>query len=193
MTFNIKQSTDIEQKYNLGLLPQRNNQDLFYMESSCRSNLSDLALNSENRRILRKTDVFSYKLLPIYYNIDVQKQIFSWLKVLNWDFPISSVKTVFTNHIFNNLYVWEMDNKIVAYSVCYFSQKISHIGYVFYDPELSHGDLPIRLVLQFIIDSAAKKLDYAYLGRFSATTGYYKRTMPGFEYYQDNKWIKYKK
>ena len=185
--YNISNSQSIEDNYLLGLLPQRNDKNKFYQDSSCRSNLADLNLSSENRRILRKTDHFSSATSPISFDLHIQKQIFQWLKVLKWDFPISSVKYIFTKHIFNYMYTWILNNKIVAYSVCYFDKNISHIGYVFYDPSLSHGDLPIRLVLQFVIDSHDKNLKYAYLGRFSP----YKKNMPGFEYFTNNQWIKY--
>jgi arginyl-tRNA--protein-N-Asp/Glu arginylyltransferase len=174
--FNIKNNLSIEENYAQGLLPQRNTNS-FYSETSCRSNLSNFHLSSENRRILRKTENFTFQKIPIFYNLDIQKQIYSWLKILKWDFPISSVKYVFTKHIFNYLYVWKLNNQVVAYSVCYFSDTISHIAYVFYDSQYSHSDLPIRLVLQTIIDSHELNLKYCYLGRYSD----YKRNMPGFE------------
>lgn len=188
--FNITNDLSIEQNYTNGLLPQRNSKSSFYQETSCRSNLANFSLSSENRRILRKTNDFSYEISPIFFNIDIKKQIFQWLKILKWDFPISSVKQIFTDHIFNYIYIWKKDNQIVAYSICYFSENISHIAYVFYDPQYSHGDLPIRLVLQFIIDSHQKGLKYAYLGRFSENSGFYKRNMPGFEYFNNNQWSK---
>jgi hypothetical protein len=185
-TYNLSPATSIEHCYQQGLLPQRNDNRKFYQDSSCRSNLANFRLSSENRRILRKTDSFSYTITPIYFNINVQKLIFQWLKKLKWEFPISSVKYVFTQHIFNYLYIWQLENKTVAYSVCFFDCNISHIGYVFYDPSLSHGDLPIRLVLQFVIDSHDKNLAYAYLGRFSP----YKKNMPGFEQFMTKEWTK---
>jgi arginyl-tRNA--protein-N-Asp/Glu arginylyltransferase len=183
--YNLQPTTDIDTNYSLGLLPQRNDKNNFYSDSSCRSNLSKFVLSSENRRILRKTDAFTYKLAPISYNLDIQKLIFHWLKELKWDFPISSVKTIFTNHLFNQLYIWKFDEKVVAYSICYFSPTISHIAYVFYNPQYSHSDLPIRLVLQTIIDSQQLGLKYCYLGRFSN----YKRNMPGFENFENNQWL----
>jgi len=186
MTFNLNNSFNLEDNYQSGLLPQRNDKNLFYSETSCRSDLKNIILSSENRRIIRKTEMFSYEIIPITFNIDIQKQIFSWLKILKWDFPISSVKTIFSNHIFNFLYVWKINNTVVAYSICLFTNKISHIAYVFYNPEYSHSDLPIRLVLQFVIDSADKKLEYAYLGRFAN----YKKNMPGFENFNNNQWTK---
>ena len=193
--FNIQNQNSPEDNYQQGFLPQRNNSQFWYSDTSCRSNLNNFQLNSENRRIVNKTEEFSFKLIPLSefkFTADVQKQIFSWLKELTWDFPVSSVKTIFTNHIFNYVYIWkDKENQIVAYSICYFSQDISHIAYVFYDPQYSHGNLPIRLVIQTIIDSHNKNLKYCYLGRFSSTTGYYKRNMPGFEYFNKNNWIKY--
>jgi len=183
--FNINNTLTIEENYNLGLLPQRNLPGSFYQESSCRSNLTDFKLSSENRRILRKTENFTFQKVPIYFNLEIQKQLFSWVKGLGWNFPISSVKTIFTKHIFNYLYTWKLNDKIVAYSICYFSESISHIAYVFYDPQYSHSDLPIRLVLQTIIDSQQLGLKYCYLGRFSD----YKRNMPGFENFTNNQWL----
>jgi arginyl-tRNA--protein-N-Asp/Glu arginylyltransferase len=192
--YNIQNSNSIDDNYQLGLLPQRNQKNNWYSESSSRSNLSKFELSSENRRILNKTSHFSFekiKLSDFKYNSDIQKQIFQWIKDLGWDFPISSVKQIFTNHIFNYVYIWKKDNQIVAYSICYFSNQISHIAYVFYDPAFSHDNLPIRLVLQTIIDSHDAGLDFCYLGRFSRDTGFYKRNMPGFEYYQNDNWIQY--
>lgn len=190
--FNIINTNNIDENYQNGLLPQRNNKNLFYFQTSCRSNLEKFNLSSENRRILKKTENFTFEKIPIKtfdYNFINQKEIADWVKTLGWDFPISSIKNVFKNHIFNYLYIWK-DNqyKTIAYSLCYFSSDISHIAYVFYHPDLVHGNLPIRLVLQTIIDSQKLGLKYCYLGRFSQDSGYYKRNMPGFEYFKDNNW-----
>lgn len=190
--FNLKNTNSIDQNYENGFLPQRNDKSLFYFETSCRSNLENSNLSSENRRILRKTEDFTFEKIPIgnfNYDFKIQKEIIGWVKNLGWNFPVSSIKTVFTNHIFNYLYIWkDNQNKIIAYSLCYFSKNISHIAYVFYHPDYAHGNLPIRLVLQVIIDSQKLGLKYCYLGRFSENSGYYKRNMPGFEYFKDNNW-----
>ena len=195
--FNLNNQQSIELNYQQGLLPQRNQKDFWYQDSSCRSNLSKFNLSSENRRILRKTDNFSFiktNLNNFKFDLNIQKEIFSWIKQLGWDFPISSVKKIFTNHIFNTIYSWYDENhQIIAYSICYFSNSISHIAYVFYNPKYNHSNLPIRLVLQTIIDSQQLNLQYCYLGRFSIETGFYKRNMPGFEYFKDNQWISYEK
>jgi len=193
--FNITNPDSIDQAYQQGLLPQRNQKNLFYQESSCRSVLKNLSLSSENRRIIRKTAPFLFELIPLTdfnYTPAIQKQIHQWVKALNWEFPTSSIRTIFTNHIFNYLAVWsDNHHHPIAYLVTYMSADISHAAYLFYDPAYSHHDLPIRIVLQFVIDSAQKNLKYTYLGRFSPDLGFYKRTLPGFEYFQNNQWLKY--
>lgn len=195
--FNQQTQNNIEENYNNGLLPQRNVKNIWYSDSSCRSNLKEFSLSSENRRIIGKTNNYKYQLIPLTefrYTSFIQKTIYKWIKEIGWEFPISSVKTIFTDHIFNYVYVWQDENQnVAAYSICYFSQNISHIAYVFYDPKLSHDNLPIRLTLQTIIDSHDKNLQYCYLGRFNPDTklGFYKRNLPGFEYFKDNNWIKY--
>ena len=195
--YNLNNNQSPEINYSQGLLPQRNQTNFWYSDTSCRSNLKQFKLSSENRRILNKTAGFSYQKIPLKnfkLTSDITKQIFSWIKQLGWDFPTSSVKTVFNKHIFNYIYIWKDEqNNVIAYSICYFSKDISHIAYVFYHPDYSHGNLPIRLVLQTIIDSYDLKLDYCYLGRFSPQNGYYKRNMPGFEYFHHHQWTKYDK
>ena len=194
--FNIQNNLSPEINYQSGLLPQRNQANYWYRDTSSRSNLKqNFKISSENRRILNKTQEFSFEIIALKkfsFTPEIQKQIYLWIKELQWDFPISSVKNIFTNHIFNYLYVWKnSSSETIAYSICYFSDTVSHISYVFYSPEYSHGNLPIRLVLQTVIDSHDKNLDYCYLGRFSSDTGFYKRNMPGFEYFNNNNWVKY--
>lgn len=194
--FNLKNNLSPKENYQNGLLPQRNRKGLYYRQSSCRSNLTSFCLSSENRRILKKTQTYTFEkisLTDLNYNFDLQKTLSDWAKRLNWNFPVSSIKTIFTNHIFNQLYTWKDTNgQIVAYSICYFSSTISHIAYVFYHPDLNHSNLPIRLTLQAVIDSQRLGLKYCYLGRFSPQTGHYKRNMPGFEYFTNISWQPFK-
>lgn len=197
--YNIQNNLSIEQNYQNGLLPQRNSKLFFYQDEnhSSRCDLNIFQLSSENRRIFRKTNQFTFQkilLSEFKYTPSVQKQIYNWVKGLDWNFPISSIKTVFTNHIFNYLYIWYDQNKqICAYSICYINENFSHIAYVFYDPQYAHNDLPIRLSLQVVADSFDTKLKYTYLGRFNPETklGYYKRNFPGFQYFTQGQWLSY--
>lgn len=186
--FNLQPNISIKDCYLQGLLPQRNKKGLFYKQTSCRSNLKAFKLSSENRRILKKTNNFSFTSLPLLdfnYTHQFQSKISSWTKSLNWKFPTSSIKTIFQNHIFNTLYIWkDNNNNQVAYSICLFKNTFSHIAYVFYHPQYQKSNLPIRLTLQTVIDSHQQGLTYCYLGRFA----YYKRTMPGFQNFVNGSW-----
>lgn len=200
--FNIKNSLSIEENYQQGLLPQRNQKNTFYQDEnySSRSNLNNLQFSSENRRIFKKTADFSFQkiLLSTFsgYTPKFQKKLYSWSKTLDWGIPASTIKTLFNDHIFNYLYIYfDKEGQECTYSLCYFSKNISHIAYVFYDPKYAHQDLPIRLSLQVIKDSLDQKLDYCYLGRFNPETklGYYKRNFPNFEYFVKGQWLSYNK
>ena len=196
--FNIKSKLKIDQIYQQGLLPQRNNKQLYYQQSSCRCQIKNLVFNSENRRIFRKTDQFSYQLLPLsqfQLKANQLNQIYSWSQAQQWDFPKSSIKNVFTNHIFNYLYIWRLNQQIVGLAICLFDSNFSHLAYVFFDPSFDKQYLPIRMCLQAIGDSASKKLTYCYLGRFDPNQkiGYYKRNFPNLQIYnyQHKQWQHY--
>jgi len=186
--YNITSNLPLSTIYKNGLLPQRNNPQYFYQDSSSRSNLTNPILSSENRRILRKTQKFTYKVIPINqfnFTNQVQKDCLKWSKQLKWNFPSSSIKTIFTKHIFNYVYTWTDNHQVVAYSICLFKKTFSHIAYVFYHPDYIKTDLPIRLSLQVISDSINQNLSFCYLGRFDPITkiGYYKRNFPNFQIY----------
>lgn len=194
MVLNFTSPLPAASLYAQGYLPQRNRADLWYHDTSSRSNLADFNLSSENRRILKNTQQWLFKLSPITdfkLTPEAKKQIINWTRTLGWNFPPSSVKTVFQNHRFNYLYQWYLPHQpVTAYALSYQDPSICHIAYVFYDPSLQKSNLPIRLVLQAVIDSHDAGRQYCYLGGFNPQTkyGYYKRTMPGFEYFTGSNW-----
>ena len=133
--FNIKNNLSIEENYQQGLLPQRNQKNIFYQDDnySSRCNLNKFQLSSENRRIFKKTENFSYQIINLHdfknYTPFFQKKLFDWSKKLDWGIPASTIKTLFQDHIFNRLYIWFDENKQeCAYSLCYFSNNFSHIN-----------------------------------------------------------------
>jgi len=197
--YNLKNNLSLEENYQQGFLPQRNSKTSFYQDEnfSSRVSLNSFQLSSENRRILKKTQDFTYQKISLSefnYTGIIQKQILNWVKELGWVFPASSIKTVFTNHIFNYLYIWyDQNQQVCAYSICYQDKNFSHIAYVFYNPIYAHNDLPIRLSLEVIADSLEQKLKYCYLGRFNPETklGFYKRNFSGFQYFTQGAWLPY--
>jgi len=85
--YNIQNNLPLEENYQNGLLPQRNSKTSFYQDEnfSSRSDLSLYQLSSENRRIFKKTENFTFKKIPLSefsYTPDLQKQIFHWVRGL---------------------------------------------------------------------------------------------------------------
>ncbi|MFA6602868.1 MAG: hypothetical protein WCT01_03630 [Candidatus Shapirobacteria bacterium] len=194
MTLNLTSTLTPSDLYSQGWLPQRNQKGLWYQDTSSRANLNNFRLSSENRRILNSTSDWNFLYFPLNQFVlspSIKKQIIGWVKTLGWEFPPSSIKNIFKNHIFNHIYTWSLeDTPPLAYALCYSDPEISHIAYVFYDPNLAKSNLPIRMVLQAVIDSQKSGHRFCYLGGFNPTTkyGYYKRNMPGFEYFLNNSW-----
>jgi hypothetical protein len=191
--------SNLKDLYQQGFLPQKNDPYTFYQDSqnpSCRSNLINFSLSSENRRILKLSSQYSFHLLEsknLNYDFALQKKLKNWAKNMNWAISTSSIKTIFTNHLFNYFYLWTTQNQPSAYTALLKTPDFSQIAYVFYNPlNLELKNLPIRMVLQACIDAHQSKQSYCYLGTFGQR-GYYKRNMPGFEYYQKRKWIPYEK
>jgi len=191
--------SNLNNLYQEGFLPQRKDPETFYKNSNQPSSRSDLSfknISSENRRILKHTDGFQYRLLPLVnlnYDHRLQKTLKNMAKDMDWDIKTASIKTIFTGHIFNHVYVWKLKEEVVAYALIHQAVDFSHIAYVFYSPQENLKNLPVRMVLQTVIDSQKKGHKYCYLGTFSQDRGYYKRNMPSFEYYSPTDWISYEK
>lgn len=191
--------SNLESLYRDGFLPQRQDSETFYQDPnhpSSRSGLSFENISSENRRILKHTDQFQYRLLPLNeltYDHRLQKTLKTMAKNMGWDIKTDSIKTIFTGHIFNYVYVWKLKGETIAYSLIHQNPNFSHLAYVFYSPQENLKYLPIRLVLQAVIDGQKKGRRYCYLGTFSQGRGYYKRNMPSFEYYSPTGWTSYEK
>jgi len=186
--------------YENGFLPQRQNSHIFYknpQKPSSRALLKNLTLSSENKRILKRTDHYQHRLLAqkdFVYDFSLQKKLKDWTKNMNWGIKTSSIKTIFTNHIFNFFYVWETAHQPLAYAAVLKTPAFSHIAYVFYNPKNPDlRNLPIRMVLQTCIDAHNSNQAYCYFGTFSKEKGYYKRNMPGFQYYKKGIWTPYAK
>lgn len=184
-------SDDLTKIYGLGFLPFRNNSNLFYLSRSCRSNLANFSLSSENKRVLKNTSHLFAEAFPLSgfdYNASVQKACKHWAKDRGWKISTSSLKTIFKNHIFNTLYVWKdkkNSQKVTGYQVIFQNKTILHTANVFYNPEYYEVGLGTRMLIEAAKNAASNNLSYAYMGTcYSA----YKRNIPGFEFFNGFEW-----
>jgi len=182
---------EIEKIYEMGFLPFRNHPDLFYLSRSSRCNLSRFELSSENRRIVKKTSLFQLKkinMVDFKYSPRVQKSCKVWAKKRNWKISIKSLKAIFGGKFFNSVWVWRDDNEIVGYQIIFENKKIIHTAHVFYNSDLATKDLAMRMLIEASSWAKEEKKQYHYLGTSYGKTGFYKRNLAGFEFFNGFRW-----
>ncbi len=126
-------------------------------------------------------------LTDFKYTPEVQKTCKHWAKERGWQISTSSLKTIFTNHIFNQVYVWKdtIKNNIVCYQILFKNKDIVHTNSVFYDSNYHDTGLGTRAIIETSQRAYSEKLKFAYMGTCYAM---YKRNIPGFEFFNGFEW-----
>jgi len=188
----IREKDDKEEDiYQKGFLPFRNNPQRFYLSRSSRSNLDKYRLSSENKRIIKKTDQFTFSIKPldqIDYQPKTQKACKEWAGKMGWKIPASSIKRLFRGDYFNwALTAQEERGKPCYYSILKGEPNFVHWGYSFQNPKYKHTGLTIRAGLEVIKWAISKNKKYVYLGTAYGKANY-KRNYPGFEFFNGVTW-----
>jgi len=186
-----EEKDDLEKIYSKGFLPFRNQANLFYLARSCRVDLEKFSLSSENKRIIKKTADFSFgikSLKDFNYTSRVQKQCKDWAKLRNWKISTTSLKYIFKGGFFNQLMVWEKEGEAVAYQVLLEEKDLIHTAHLFYNPEVGGKDLGMRMLIEASILGKEKEKTFHYLGTAYGGTGFYKRNLAGFEFFNGFSW-----
>jgi hypothetical protein len=186
-----KESSDqLENIYGQGFLPFRNNQDIFYLSRSSRSIVDKYELSSENKRIINKTENFSFEIISnkdFEYSPKIQKTCKEWSKSKGWKISTVSIKKLFTGSYFNLALTAKLDSTHAGYSVIHQEASFLHWAYVFIDPEFDKSGLAIRMGLEVIKYAKETGAKYVYLGTCYGNNNY-KRNYPGFEYFEGPGW-----
>ena len=175
--------------YNYGFLPFRYRQDLFYLSRSCRSNLRRAQISSENRRILARTQRFSFRVKMITGPLPPGKQklLRDWARAAGWDIKAPTLKKLWQGKFFNYQLVASEGQKPISYSLLMVQPPIAHWAYVFLHPDYRRASLPMAVGLHLIRWARQKKLDYLYLGTCYGRLNY-KRNFPGLEFFNGFYW-----
>jgi leucyl-tRNA---protein transferase len=187
-----KPDDDLTEVYQLGFLPFRNRSNLFYLSRSCRSNLENFSLSSENKRVIKKTKNLKHETINLSefkYTPEVQRKCKHWANESGWSISASSIKTLFKNHFYNQVSVWkdDVDQKIIGYSVGYQNKDLVHIANVFYDPQYHQSGLVNRMLIETAKKAQNDNLKFAYMGTCYSL---HKRNIPGFEFFNGFAWTK---
>ncbi len=185
-----EQGDNLTRVYQSGFLPFRNNKNLFYLSRSCRSNIENFSLSSENKRVLKNTSHLVPKnvsLADFKYTPKVQKACKDWAKGRGWKISTASLKTIFTDHIFNQAIIWKdtTNNNIICYQVLYKNDDLVHTNSVFYDSKYHDVGIGTRVLIEVSKIAHQEKLKHAYMGTCYAM---YKRNIPGFEFFNGFEW-----
>jgi GNAT superfamily N-acetyltransferase len=177
--------------YASGFLPFRNKENLFYLARSARSNLKKFSLSSENRRILKKTQHIVSKTINLSdfdYDFHVQRKCKRWAKERGWKISTLSLKYLFSGKFFNSLIMFSDKKNIIGYFVILRKKDFWHAAYPFYHPDYYRLGLGTRMLLESCLLAEKAGADSCYLGTCYGKRGFYKRNMPGFEFFNGLFW-----
>lgn len=179
--------------YSWGFLPFRNRENLFYLTRSSRSDLRNFSLSSENRRIIKKTESITTRLVPLsefHYTPEVQRNCKHWARERGWRISTTSLKFIFSGKFFNFVLLFQHkgSGEVVGYQILVVEDDFWHAAHVFYHPDYVGASLGTRMLLEACILTQKKGARYCYLGTCYGKGGFYKRNLPGFEFFNGFGW-----
>lgn len=192
----LKEETDeIEKIYENGFLPIRSMPGVYYLSRNLRVNLDKFELSSENRRILKKTENFESDLQPMsefVYTAEVQKfcKDYADQKLRQGLFPTFAIKKIFTNGIFNYVFVFKeiATQKPVGYAVCFISGRLLQYAHSFYDLAYLKDNLGARMMLEAVVWAKRSQKKFVYLGTGYEQSAWYKTEFKGIEFFNGFRW-----
>ncbi len=194
-TIDFKTDKIIE-AYNSGFVLTRIGKGFVIQTRSLRVNLNNFELNSENRRILRKTDGLESKLINLPYTD------YSWeIHKLGKDYytrkfgegimTANKIKSMFNdieNENMTHAFKYTYKSEVVGYTLIYMNEQIMHYAYPFYNLDYETYNLGMGMMLRAITYAKENNFQYIYLGSVVEPESKYKLQFEGLEWWDENKW-----
>ena len=163
---------------------------------SVRIDLSKFELNSENKRILRKTEGVLLETKPIPYSDYVWEihklgKEFYETKFGEKTFSAQKIKELITDESktnFNTLLIYKQNEKSIGYCICYTNKEILHYCYPFYNLDSEISNLGIGMMTKAIVYAKEQGLKYIYLGSAKDSKALYKFQFEGVEWFDGKNW-----
>lgn len=186
----------IEALYQQGYLFGREKKGGLYQTRSLRIDLSRFEPNSENRRILRKTEELKIQLAPLPYSdyhwsIGKLAKDFYTTKFGEGVFSANKVKEILTEptkNNFNTLLIYSIQDKPLGYAIVYESPNILHYSYPFYDLVESPDNMGMGMMLKAIVLAKDTGKKFIYLGGATRPSDVYKFQFAGMEWFDSQTW-----
>jgi len=163
---------------------------------SCRVNLKEFTLTSENRRILKNNADLTLKLVTLPY------ESYSWkIGKMGLDFysqkfgkgimSANKIKEMFIDPSKSNMnavfeYAFPNTDRPVGYCLAFRTPKIIHYSYPFYDQDQGKN-IGMAMMLKAIVYAKENNFEYIYLG----SERKYKLQFKGVETFDGQKWNKH--
>ncbi len=201
---------NINNLYDKGYVFTRKEKSLMQQTRSVRIDLSKFNLNSENRRILRKTEDIQMGIIPLpfpdyHWSIGKLAKDFYDTKFGDGTFSANKVKELLTDpnkSNFTSLFVYfsvpvpenpsapvavDQEN-IFGYCIAFDTNKILHYSYPFYDLQKSPKDMGMGMMTRAVQSAKASGKDYIYLGSAQRPNDTYKFQFDGIEWFDGENW-----
>ncbi len=190
---DYKIESEIEQSYANGYLFGRIKPGYVYQTRSLRLDLRKFQLNSENRRVLKKSPVnITLIQLPIREGYDwrihkLGKDYYA-RKFPGIAFSASKIKQMLTSEFhYNKLFKYHLDD-VVGYVVAMTTENILHYCYPFYDLDHPSPNLGMAMMINAIIWAQLHGKTYVYLGGANKPSDKYKLQFRGLSWWDGQTW-----
>jgi arginyl-tRNA--protein-N-Asp/Glu arginylyltransferase len=188
----------ISEMYEKGYVFTRKGKGVMQQTRSVRIDLKKFELSSENRRILKKTEVIElvgFELPYAAYDFALGKLAKDFYEEKFGEGTLSANKakelmTDATKSNFNCLFTYKKNGSTnpVGYAICYTSDLIHHYSYPFYDLNAAPKDMGLGMMIRAIQTSKAIGHRYIYLGSLQRPSDTYKLQFEGLEWFDGTKW-----
>lgn len=188
-------SDNISTLYGDGFVFTRLDYGVMTQTRSVRINLAKFELNSENRRILRKTENIQLNIIPLphpNYDWHIHKIGFDFYtkKFGEKTFSANKIKDLLTNKKsnFNILFEYTLNNLPIGYCIGYANKEMFHYCYPFYNLNSEISNLGIGMMTKAILWAKEQGKEYIYLGSAKDIAALYKTQFEGFEWFDGKTW-----
>lgn len=181
--------------FNAGFLPSSRELDRFYLCRQLRMRLADFALSSENRRVLRKGEGITARLIP-RAEFDYTPARRDFYKAyteakfgaggMSYERLDSLFHSPITSHVL--LFTDALGAEVGAVTLYLQAETLAYYYYAFYD--LNH---PVRNLGMFMMTTAAglfagRGVQHLYLGSCYSQSALYKTQFAGVEFFNGFRW-----
>lgn len=189
-------SENISEMYEKGYVFTRLGKGVMQQTRSCRIDMSKFELNSENRRILKKTEGLEFKGFEMPFagydfNIGKLGKDFYDEKFGMGTMSANKIKEMMTDKVksnFNCLFTYLMSGKTIGYVICYTSDLLHHYSFPFYDLNASPKDMGLGMMIRALEFSKKLGHKYFYLGSLQRPGDTYKLQFEGLEWFDGKTW-----